>query len=413
MRFRQFSLIAIIFFCVLLYKQSVLHAAENVSSQDSASADIEKKQNKLQDKIDEIQKKKEQTQKQLETSRALLSKNQVNISQTKNLLKETETNISRQQAEIASSHKRLDFNRQLLKEYLQEAYFSSYDNPLIRLAMSEGDLNDLYSDFDQTLYVKEKILQTLSQIKESQGELEQKKVDLEDKKDDHQKLLEIQKGQQSEIYSDINEAQATLSELNQKIDKLKQELTSLLGSSVSAKNIIDAADFASRVTGVRKDYLLGVLVVESNLGKYTGGCNWKQSRMSGSRLADFKEIADELNYDYAKLKVSCPPSGYKGTGGAMGVGQFMPDTWIAYKSSIAATTGHNPPDPWGLADGVTAMALKLSKVSGVTDHKRDAEAKAYCVYLAGGNWASYCDSKGVNYGGKVLYWADNYERLLN
>ena len=176
---------------------------------------------------------------------------------------------------------------------------------------------------------------------------------------------------------------------------------------------MEAASFASNATGVRKDYLLGVLVVESNLGKYTGGCNWKQSRMNGTRLEYFKQIAKELDYDYTKLKVSCPPAGYKGTGGAMGVGQFMPDTWMAYKNSIASVTGHNPPDPWSLVDGVTAMALKLSKVSGVIDHKRSAEAKAYCVYLAGGNWINYCDAKGVNYGGKVLYWADNYERLLD
>jgi hypothetical protein len=135
--------------------------------------------------------------------------------------------------------------------------------------------------------------------------------------------------------------------------------------------------------------------------------------MSGTRATIFKSICKELDYNYEKQKVSCPPSGYKGTGGAMGVAQFMPDTWSGYKSSIAGVTGHNPPDPWSLTDGVTAMALKLAKVSGVTEHKKSAEAKAYCIYLAGGNWAAYCDSKGVDYGAKVLYWADNYEQKLN
>jgi membrane-bound lytic murein transglycosylase B len=236
---------------------------------------------------------------------------------------------------------------------------------------------------------------------------------LADKQDDHEKLLSIQQGQQYEIKSDINEAQASLSELNAKINKLRGELSGLLGSAVSFKNITDAAAYAAKVTGVRKDYLLGVLVVESNLGRYTGGCNFKESRMSGTRATIFKNICKELKYDYNKQKVSCPPSGYKGTGGAMGVAQFMPDTWSGYKSSISSVTGHNPPDPWSLTDGVVAMALKLSKVDGVTAKKASAEAKAYCVYLAGGNWAAYCDSKGVNYGAKVLYWADNYEKLMN
>jgi len=89
------------------------------------------------------------------------------------------------------------------------------------------------------------------------------------------------------------------------------------------------------------------------------------------------------------------------------------DSLRLYKSSIAGVTGHNPPDPWDLTDGVVAMALKLTKVDGVKQHKRSAEAKAYCIYLAGGNWAAYCDNKGANYGEKVLYWADNYERVMN
>jgi hypothetical protein len=268
-------------------------------------------------------------------------------------------------------------------------------------------------EFDNYLNVKERVIGLLEEIDNSKNDVEKTKVELGEKKEDHEKLMNIQQGQQYEIKSDIKEAQATLSELNAKIDKLKTELSSLLSESVSFKNVIDAAGFAAKKTGIRKDYLLGVLVVESNLGRYTGGCTADKSRMSVTRLSVFKDICKELDYDWKKRKVSCPPSGYKGTGGAMGVAQFMSDTWAGYKSSIASVTGHNPPDPWDLTDGVVAMALKLTKVDGVKQHKKSAEAKAYCVYLAGGNWAAYCDSKGVNYGEKVLYWADNYERVMN
>lgn len=413
--------LSVVVWHILFQKNFVLYAAENNSSdtaseesaqEDTSSSKIEEKQDKLEDQIEAIEKKKEKTQKLLEQSKSLLSKNQVQVNQTQSLLKETETSIKRKEAELESSAKKIEFTKKMLGEYIREAYYSDYEDPLIKLVATPVSLSNLYDNFNRSLSVKEKVLEALFELQGSKNEVEEIKEELIDKKSDHEKLLTMQKGEQYELKTDINEAQATLSELNQKIDKLKQELTSLLGSSVSAKNITEAAEFASRVTGVRKDYLLGVLVVESNLGRYTGGCTAKQSRMNGTRLAYFKEIAKELKYDYTKLKVSCPPAGYKGTGGAMGVGQFMSDTWMGYKDSIARVTGHNPPDPWSLVDGVTAMALKLSKVSGVTDHKRNAEAKAYCVYLAGGNWASYCDGKGVNYGGKVLYWADNYERLL-
>ena len=127
--------------------------------------------------------------------------------------------------------------------------------------------------------------------------------------------------------------------------------------------------------------------------------------MSSYRLGIFKDICEELDYKWKTRKVSCPPSGYKGTGGAMGVAQFMSDTWLGYKKSIASLTGHNPPDPWNLTDGVVAMALKLAK-GGAT--KKSGECNAAKLYLSGTtsskyNW--YCT--------KVLYWADNYESKLN
>jgi len=367
----------------------------------------------IQNKISDLQKKQERAQQELETAQALLSKNQLQVSTTKNLILQTETTITRKEVELNNLNKRIELQKKILEEYLRDLYYSDQEDPLVALALQRGNLNNIVDNFDQTLNIKEKLLNILSEVKQYSSEVEKTKTDLENTKEDHEKLLGIQQGQQYEIKSNIQEAQATLAEVNAKINKLRSELSSLLGSAVSFDDIMDAAKFAAKVTGIRKDYLLGVLVVESNLGRYTGGCTYKQSRMSGTRAAYFKQIVDELNYNINKVKVSCPPSGYKGTGGAMGVAQFMPDTWMAYKSSIASVTGHNPPDPWSLTDGVVAMALKLTKVSGVTAHKRSAEAKAYCVYLAGGNWAAYCDSKGVDYGAKVLYWADNYERLLN
>lgn len=368
--------------------------------------------NDLQKKIDTSLDKKKETEKQLQAAQANLQKNQSQIGVTKSLIQTTQTEITRKENDIETLNNNIELNKKILANYIREAYYSDQD-PTAELILSDSTINDITGNFDQVVSVKDKIISILGEIDDSKAQLEQAKAELSDKKDDHEKLYSIQQGQQYDIQSDITEAKATLQQLNAEIDKLRSKLSSLLGSAVSFKNIMDAAAFASKTTSVRKDYLLGVLVVESNLGRFTGGCNFKESRMSGYRADLFKNICKELKYDYTKQKVSCPPRGYRGTGGAMGVAQFMPDTWINYKSSIASVTGHNPPDPWSLADGVTAMALKLSKVSGVTSHNKSAEAKAYCVYLAGGNWQSYCDSKGVNYGAKVLYWADNYESVMN
>jgi peptidoglycan hydrolase CwlO-like protein len=367
----------------------------------------------LRDKIDNLGDKKEEVQTQLNTAQVKLQKTQAQISVTKSLINETASDISRKEAEVENLEDRIGLNKKMLENYLQEIYLSNDLDPLVSFIAERKTTSEMSSAFEQLSGVKDKILETIGEINQDKADIENVKNDLADKKEDHEKLYSMQQGQQYELKDDIQEAQATLEEINAKIEKLRGELSNLLGGSVSAKNIKDAAAAAANATGIRKDYLLGVLVVESNLGRYTGGCNFKQSRMSGYRAEVFKGICKDLKYDYSKMKVSCPPAGYKGTGGAMGVGQFMPDTWRAYESSIASETGHDPPDPWSLVDGVMAMALKLTKVSGVKEHKSGAEAKAYCVYLAGGNWAAYCDSKGVNYGAKVLYWADNYQRLLD
>lgn len=366
----------------------------------------------LRDKIDSIESKKKKAEQQLTQTQTLLQKNQYQVSVTKNLINKTENDISRKEKEIEALNQRIELNKIILGNYLREMYFSEQDDRLITLLASGKRVSDLSEDFDQMAEVKDRVMETLQDIENAKNEMEEHKEDLAEKKEDHEKLLSIKTSEQYELKSDLKETQATLSELTAKLNKLKGELSSLLGSAVSFKNILDAAGFAAKVTGIRKDYLLGVLVVESNLGRYTGGCTYKQSRMNGTRANYFKAIVKELDLDLNKVKVSCPPAGYKGTGGAMGVAQFMPDTWIGYKSSIAGVTGHNPPNPWNLTDGVVAMALKLTKVDGVKEHKKSAEAKAYCVYLAGNNWAAYCDNKGANYGAKVLYWADNYEQKL-
>lgn len=367
----------------------------------------------IQDKLDSYQNKAEDVAKDLQQSQGLLQKTTTQVITTQSLIEKTSSEISRQEAEVKNLNDRIELNKKILSEYVRQVYYTDQESLVMELVFKNNNLSGILGNLSQSLGVKDRILNLLEEIRKSKEELEKTQVELEDKKDDHEKLLNIQKSEQLEIKQDVQEAQATLAELNAKINKLKSELSQLLGSAVSFKNVVDAATFAAKATGVRKDYLLGVLVVESNLGRYTGGCTFKQSRMSGTRATIFKSICKELDYNYEKQKVSCPPSGYKGTGGAMGVAQFMPDTWSGYKSSIVGVTGHNPPDPWSLTDGVTAMALKLAKVSGVTEHKKSAEAKAYCIYLAGGNWAAYCDNKGVNYGAKVLYWADNYEEKLN
>lgn len=211
-------------------------------------------------------------------------------------------------------------------------------------------------------------------------------------------------------------------------EEKKEEKKKVPKAPSSLKEVEKEVEYASSLTGVRKEYLMGMLVIETDLGRNTGGCTYKEVAEGATALhesgnlsarawqtfqerqATIKEIAEDLGYDHEELKVSCNPDQnlYPGTGGAMGIPQFMPDTWLEYKGRLSILTGKEHPDPWSVRDGVLAMALKLSDVPGVTEHNVWSEMAASKMYLSGTtswryNW----------YAEDAQYWARNYTVLLN
>lgn len=201
---------------------------------------------------------------------------------------------------------------------------------------------------------------------------------------------------------------------------LSKHIKKVPGENPNYEEIKEAVDFASKVTGVRKDFLMGMLAMESDFGKNTGECTYEEVESGAERSHSrgllshrawitFQErreiitdLSRELGYDYKKIKVSCNPARYAGTGGALGIPQFMPDTWLEYKDRIAEVVGKDNPDPWNPKDGVVAMAIKLSDVPGVTMHSTAAERNAAKLYLSGTtswqyNW----------YANQVVYWKES------
>lgn len=332
--------------------------------------------------ISKIEKKLKQETKELDGLKQDL--NQINSSLTstqtlilkvQNLLNQTEQTIEQKENEIENLEKQLTLERSVLRGLIQEMYFMG-DIPLAGIVLSENDFLGALQGNDNLFSTQEKMQEVIRSISEMRTKVTDEKLSLEDAKADHAELLAIKNKQKQALVSekvetqdDLVEQQATIAELQSKLQELKGDLNKLLGKSYDAKNIKDAIKFAASKTGIREGFLFGMLSVESRLGASVGGCDYKQSRMSPYRLGIFKEIASALKYDYKTLKVSCPPRNYRGTGGAMGAAQFMSDTWSGYKSIIASRTGHNPPDPWNLTDGVMAMASKLSNDGGAKDGK--------------------------------------------
>ncbi len=356
-----------------------------------------------------------------------LSAKQQAINQAAGLVANTEETIQRKTSEIANLEKQINLHTEVLRQLVQELYYIK-TTPLIEVMLDQNDFDSFVSQGDNILTTGEKLNSLLEEIQNTRQKIEEDQEELQAAKDEQRDILQQHNLEKQDILEDKSEISAELDEqskvvakINKEISELQGDLEVVTGKSYSASNIKEAVSFASNKTGVPKGFLYGVLKIETNLGKNVGGCtyaevekgataNYKKGNLSKksyqtflNRRKTFKTITDDLGLDYKKQKVSCNPSNYRGTGGAMGVAQFMPDTWIGYKAQVASVTGHKKPSPWDLTDGVTAMALKLKKTPGVTEGKTSAMKQATCSYL------------GVcleSYYGPVLYWAKNYKQLL-
>lgn len=385
----------------------------------------------IKDSIDSIEKKieKEQSEKaKLEAQLAEIQNSvystQAQIDKARALVKESTESIERMEEEVVQMNKRIDFQTEILKNFIQEVYYNKKE-PVISIALFKGDLARVFGRSESLLNMEDRILMMAQEIEDTKEKMKAEQEKIVEAKEDHEKLIEDKVVQQydlladkSETQGDIQEKEATIGELQQKMNELKNDLNKLLGKSYDTGDVKDAIKFANKQTGVNKGFLFGMLSVESRLGASVGGCYYKESRMNETRKAYFKNICDELDYNYKKMKVSCPPASYSGTGGAMGAAQFMSDTWMGYKSKIASATGHNPPDPWNLVDGVMAMALKLEndgatnsgsvKITSPCNGKKisvDWEIYASMKYLG---WSCYALT---NYGPRIQSLSGGYDKL--
>ncbi|EKE18508.1 MAG: hypothetical protein ACD_9C00313G0016 [uncultured bacterium] len=401
--------------------------SQKVSAADEATEDIK-------DDISDLEKERAKAikdkEKLLQNSAQLgsaISSTQKEINKTKSVINEKESIISRKEAELENLNDKIELQKSVLRGLLQQIY-QNQGQPILNVVLTKDSLANLFSDTDHLITIEDKIREISEEISETKNKVEEDKLEIAEEKVKQEELLDTKVDQKQELVADqvdvqqdIQSKEQIIAKLNKEINELQGDLNKVLGKSYNAKDIKEAVEFASGKTGVPKGFLFGMLKMETNLGANVGGCTYAQvekgaeaSYKAGklgkrawntflTRRETFKGICDELDIDYKKQKVSCNPSGYTGTGGAMGVAQFMPDTWNGYKKQVASITGNSPASPWNLTDGVTAMALKLARVPGVTAGKTSAYKTAACAYL-GTCYAPYING--------ILYWADNYKDLL-
>ena len=383
----------------------------------------------INDKLDSLTKKLKDATALLATQQSQLYKNTSQINATQAIIKKIQGDMSQKEAELQNLNQRAQLNRDMLVGYMRQLYYSDQEqDPLTNLISSQGDLSDIFMNFDGMVGIKGKILDSLQVINDAKTKAELAKADLADQKVDTQQDLKVQQVQQNAIASDIQDTQATLAELQKKFAKLQSDLNELMGTSYNAKDIKDAVGFASDKTGVPKGVLYGFLTQESGRGKNVGQCSYADVekvsiagyKKYGKKYQNsidtlyyreklFNNLLDDLGYKSKKVSCTIPfSSAGPNQGGAMGAAQFMADTWggadgkHGYVPQISSMTGHSRPDPWNITDAVMAMAIKVRSAGGTSDSNSAIKKSVINYYGA--------FSQG--YYNTVVYWAKNYKQLL-
>ena len=390
---------------------AAISTADQYAQNQDQAGDIKGDISDLQKKLDQATKKKQALEGDLSQIKSSLNTTVAAIGKTKALLRETTDVIKRKELEVQLLEENIQFKKEMLTALMQEIYFNA-DKPLAEVVLGESDFSGALDEASNVSQLSVKVKAILDDVQGLKGQTEEERAKLEALKKENEKTLAEKAAQQAALAGDQAETQAdikdqaeTIAEIQKKLQKLKSELSSLLGANISTNDVMEAAAIASRATGVRKAFILGELTQESGLGRFTGGCLYKNTRVKPADKTAFTTIMKELDYDVNKKKISCSP-GY-GYGGAMGIAQFMPTTWMGYKAKIASMTGHNPPDPWSVTDGVVGMAIKLA-AGGATSKSGEivASKRYYCGSPASPYWNNKCEAYAKN----VQRLADGYEK---
>ena len=301
------------------------------------------------------------------------------------------------------------------------------DSSFIEFALSQETLSDFFGDEDSYQAVQQAIGETVKTLKSNKEETDKIRLDLEEKKDEELTLKELQqvekqkteraqalkaqilrttKGQES-AYKKV------LADREKEAAKIRTALFALQdGSSIQFGTLYNFAKRAESATGVRAAFIMAILSQETNLGKNTGSCYLKDAsgalvgmntgrsfgEMRPNSLQPFMSITSALGRDPFKTKVSCAIENF-GYGGAMGISQFMPATWISYKTKIERATGATYADPWNNFHAVTASGIYLADL-GASAQTDSAEKNAACRYYSGRSCSASSAASG--YGTSVL-----------
>lgn len=353
--------------------------------------------------------------KKTETEIKLRSKNIQNISY----------NIQDKSKKIETLSEKITRERGVMLGVLKSIDSQSKAN-LILSILSDRSISSSVDNLYNINNLKASLVSSVEAIRKNKNVLEDVKLELEDTKEEEESLKSRQVVQKIEIEDTKTEKKTILKEtkgqekayqeLLKNTEKRAKDIRAVLfsfkdGTQVNFGNLYDYAKQAGSATGVRPEFILAILEQESAFGSNVGQCyvsdvsgalvsitsGKAKGSMKPDSLQPFLDITSSLGRDQFKTRVSCSLS--YGYGGAMGMSQFMPATWVGYKNRIQSATGASVADPWNAFHSITGTAYLLKDNKAGSQNYTD-ERNAACKYYSGSSCIK--SSNAANYGNQVM-----------
>ena len=363
-------------------------------------------------------------QKEINILKNEAKKIELEIKQLDLAIAEARLEIDEKDKEIDQIEKKLSSRKTTLAEFLRKINEADQAS-LFEIVLSHKKFSDFFNKINAVQDLHREIKEFFEKTQALKKKTEEEKEDAEEQKRQYERLRSIQgvkksdltekRGQQETLLSRTKGRESEYKKLIVQKQKdaasIRSQLFLLAGSAaIPFEKALEYANVAFQKTGIRPAFLLGVFKVESRMGANVGKGNWREDlshpRCASQRKA-FEQITAELGLNPDLMPVSKRVVDYGYCGGAMGPAQFMPATWLGYKSKIAALSGHNPPNPWNPQDAFIAAALYLKNSGGLNN-----ERTAALQYLAGGNWRKNPDYYNKIYGNYVMSYALEYQEQI-
>ncbi|NCS99103.1 hypothetical protein GW764_02845 [Candidatus Parcubacteria bacterium] len=416
----------------------------------SAETAIERREKELREELKRLEEQQAAVQRSLDQQKSQTATIQRDVSILEDQIYSAELSIQKKNIEIQNLSQTINLKKQTIEELnekmdrsrsaLSELIKKTNDidkTSLPEIILSNRSLTDFFADLDSYNSVQKQLEDLFDQIREIKSQTENEtqelskrqnqELDIKKEIEGEKRTIAVKKNEKDNLLGLSKQSEATYESILQQkraeASRIRAALFQLRDTDgIPFGEAIEYAQKASRQTGVRAAFILGVLKQETDIGRIDGSCvisdleSGKTKSINYGTIFDngihptrdlpiLKEILPNLGRNPLDTRVSCPQS--VGYGGAIGPSQFIPSTWKMFIPKLEEIFGTYP-DPWIPEQAIMGTALLL-RDNGAANGGYTSEFEAAGRYYAGGNWNLY----GRGYANSVMSHAVEIQKQID